>query len=100
MSEWLVWVVACQKPPETETSSLDTIRKLFGDAIRFDQVRGEFDKLISEDQRSNRRVSLNHEPCPLTDKQQRDIANMVNNDRTFIPENETAEEKISRIFNC
>tara|TARA_E500000331_G_scaffold258253_1_gene249105 strand:- start:83 stop:850 length:768 start_codon:yes stop_codon:yes gene_type:complete len=98
MSEWLFWVVACQKLPETETISLDPFRKLFGDAIRFDQVRGEVDKLISEAQETNTGVTLKHEPCPLTDKQQRAIANMVNNDRTFIPENETAEEKKYREY--
>jgi hypothetical protein len=41
---------------------------------------------------------MKHEPCPLSNKQQRAIANMVNDDPTFIPENETAEEKKYREY--
>ena len=41
---------------------------------------------------------MKHEPCPLSDKQQRAIANMVNDDLTYIPENETAEEKQYREY--
>ena len=93
MSEWLFWVVDCQKLPETETISLKPFKKLFGDGIRFDQVRGEVDNLISEDHKINRKGSMNYEPSSLSDKEQRSIANMVNDDPNYIPENETAEEK-------
>ena len=41
---------------------------------------------------------MNYEPCSLSDKKQRAIANMVNDDPTFIPENETAEEKKYREY--
>ena len=36
---------------------------------------------------------MKYEPCPLSNKQQFVIANIVNADPTYIPENETAEEK-------
>ena len=51
MSEWLFWVVNCQKLPEAETISLEPFKKLFGNGVRFDQFRGEVDKLISENQK-------------------------------------------------
>ena len=41
---------------------------------------------------------MKHEPCPLSDKQERAIANMVNDEPTYIPENETAEEKKYREY--
>ena len=41
---------------------------------------------------------MKYEPCSLTDKKQRAIAKMVNDDPTFIPENETAEEKKYREY--
>jgi len=98
MSEWLFWVVDCQKLPETETISLKPFKKLFGDGIRFDQVRHEVDNLISENQKFNREGSMKYEPSSLSDKEQRAIANMVNDDPNYIPENETAEEKKYREY--
>ena len=41
---------------------------------------------------------MNYEPSSLSDKEQRAIANMVNDDPNYIPENETDEEKKYREY--
>ena len=46
MSEWFFWVVATQNLPETESISLTPFKTLYGEGIRFDQIRAEVDKLI------------------------------------------------------
>ncbi len=46
MSEWLFWVVAGQSLPETEFISLVPFKELYGEGIRFSQVRKEAEKLF------------------------------------------------------
>ena len=48
MSEWLFWVVACQNLPKTESISLIPFKELYGEGIRFNQVREEVDKLFPQ----------------------------------------------------
>jgi len=42
----IFWVVAVQNLPETESISLTPFKNLYGESIRFDQIRVEVDKLI------------------------------------------------------
>ena len=48
MSEWLFWVVACQNLPEIESISIVPFKELYGEGIRFNQVREEVDKLFPQ----------------------------------------------------
>jgi len=44
----LFWVVAYQNLPETESISLVSFKELYGEVIRFNQVREEVDKLFPQ----------------------------------------------------
>ena len=48
MSEWLFWVVACQNLPEIESISIVPFKELYGEGIRFNQVREEVNKLFPQ----------------------------------------------------
>ena len=47
MSEWIFCVVATKDLPESESISLIPFKKLYGEGIRFDEIRAEVDKLIN-----------------------------------------------------
>ena len=51
IAEWIFWVVDNQKLPDKESISLVPFKKLFGEGIRFDQIRTEVDKLITDNQK-------------------------------------------------